>query len=106
MLQPLATQPHLQDSVVHNNKWLLWLSEKLEKIDLKVTPSVGNFILIHFPEGQKSAKAADALLSSKGYILRAVAGYGFPNSLRMTIGTEDENRGVVDTLQQFMKVSD
>ncbi len=97
---------HLQDSIAHNNKWLLWVSEKLEKIDLRVTPSVGNYILIHFPEGLKSAKAADTLLSTKGYILRAVTGYGFPNSLRMTIGTEDENRGVVGILEQFMKASD
>ena len=28
--------------------------------------------------------------------MRRVAGYGLPNALRMTIGTEDDNRTVVD----------
>ena len=94
---------HVQRSVAHNNKWLSWLSDELTKIGLKVTPSVGNFILIHFPQDNRSASAADALLTSKGYILRAVAGYGFPNALRMSIGSEEENRAVVEILTAFMK---
>ncbi len=94
---------HIQKCVLHNIKWVEWVSEKLNSIDLKVTPSVGNFILIHFPDEKRSASAADKLLSSKGYILRAVSGYGFPNSLRMTIGTEPQNRAVVDILSDFMQ---
>ncbi len=96
---------HVQDCVIHNNKWLPWVSEQLEKIGLRVTPSVGNFILVHFPDEKQSAAAADELLTSKGYILRAVTGYGFPNALRMTIGDEEANRGVVDILTGFMKDS-
>ncbi len=45
---------------------------------------------------------ADAFLTSRGYILRAVRGYGFPNALRMSIGTEEANRGVIETLGEFM----
>ena len=34
-------------------KWLAWLTEEIGKLGLKVTPSVGNFLLIHFPrQGQ------------------------------------------------------
>jgi histidinol-phosphate aminotransferase len=99
----IADAGHVQQSVAHNNQWLSWVSEELEKIGLKVTPSVGNFILVHFPDDQRTAAAADALLSSKGYILRAVAGYGFPNALRMTIGRQDENHAVVKILTDFMK---
>jgi histidinol-phosphate aminotransferase len=94
---------HVQNSVAHNNKWLPWLSQQLQNIGLHVTPSVGNFILIHFTDDEKSASAADELLSSKGYILRAVAGYGFPNALRMSIGTEEENRNVIEILTRFMR---
>ena len=36
-------------------------------------------------------------------ILRRVSGYGFPNALRMTIGTEEANRGVVAALTTFLK---
>jgi histidinol-phosphate aminotransferase len=31
-----------------------------------------------------------------------VRGYGFANSLRMSIGTEEANRGVIETLGEFM----
>ena len=67
-----------------------------------MTPSVGNFILIHFPETEgKTAADADALLTSRGAVLRAVKAYRLPNALRMTIGTEEANRLVVKTLAEF-----
>ena len=60
-------------------------------------------MLIHFPDVDgKRAADADEFLTSRGYILRAVRGYGFPNSLRMSIGTEEANRGVIETLGEFM----
>jgi histidinol-phosphate aminotransferase len=76
----------------------------LTDIGLKVTPSVGNFILIHFPEGDPahSAAAADAYLTDRGYVLRAVAAYGLPNALRMSIGSAEANEGVIATLKEFM----
>ena len=95
---------HVERSVQHVETWVSWLTEELTRLDLRVTPSVGNFILIHFPDDRKhSAPAADAYLSERGYILRRVAGYGFPNALRMTVGTEEANRGVVAALTEFLK---
>jgi len=68
-----------------------------------VTSSVGNFILIHFPETKgKTAAEADALLTSRGVVMRAVRAYGLPNALRMTIGTEEANRLTVATLAELM----
>ena len=70
---------------------------------VKVTPSVGNFILIHFPtEKGRDAASADELLKSRGIILRRVAAYGLPNALRMTIGTEEANRLVIDGLRDLV----
>ena len=90
--------------VAHNDRWLAWLSEELPKLGLRVTPSVGNFVLIHFPDdGRHTAAEADAFLSQRGFILRRVTAYGFPNALRMTVGTEDANRGVVAALAEFLK---
>ena len=100
----VGDRAHVQRTVDHNERWLSWLSEELPKLGLRVTPSVGNFLLIHFAdEGKHSAAAADAWLSQRGYILRRVAAYGFPNALRMTVGTEEANRGVVAALAEFLK---
>jgi histidinol-phosphate aminotransferase len=94
-----------QDMVIaHNDKWLPWVVAELEKIGLTVTPSVGNFVLIHFPQtGGKTAIAADAFLKSRGIILRAVGAYDLPQCLRMTIGTESDNRTVIDAFAAYMR---
>ncbi|MDX8523121.1 histidinol-phosphate transaminase [Mesorhizobium sp. MSK_1335] len=100
----IRDRAHIERSVAHNERWLAWLSTELTGLGLRVTPSVGNFVLIHFPDAKKhSAAAAEDYLSQRGYILRRVAGYGFPNALRMSIGTEEANRGVIDALTSFLK---
>jgi len=100
----MRDRAHVERTVAHNETWLSWLTDELTGLGLRVTPSVGNFILIHFPDdGKHSAASADDYLSARGYILRRVAGYGFPNALRMTVGTEEANRGVVAALTEFLK---
>jgi len=68
-----------------------------------VTPSVANFVLIHFPQTKgRTAADADAFLSKRGLILRRLSTYHLPNALRMTVGTEEANRLVVDALAAFI----
>ncbi|MGR6468247.1 histidinol-phosphate transaminase [Rhizobium sp. PAMB 3182] len=99
----IRDQGFVGKAVEHNLAWISTVTEALEKLGLKITPSVANFVLIHFPDVDgKRADAADAFLTSRGYILRAVKGYGFANSLRMTIGSEEANRGVIAALTEFM----
>jgi histidinol-phosphate aminotransferase len=94
---------HVARAADHNAKWLPWLTDEIGKLGLKVTPSVGNFILIHFPETKgKTAKDADAFLTKRGLILRAVGAYRLPNALRMTVGSEEANKLVVAALTEFM----
>jgi histidinol-phosphate aminotransferase len=94
---------HVQKSIAHNSRWLAWLTEEIGKLGLEVTPSVANFVLIHFPQTKgKTAADADAFLTQRGLILRRVAGYGLPNCLRMTVGSEEANRLVVAALKEFL----
>ncbi len=91
-------------SVAHNLDWLARVSQDLTALGLTVTPSVANFVLIHFPDTDgKRATDADDFLTSRGFILRAVRAYGFPNALRMTIGSEEANTGLVAALTEFME---
>lgn len=87
----------------HNKRWRDWMSSEIQRIGLKVTPSVTNFLLIHFSDSGKTAHDADSYLNSKGFILRRVEGYGFPNALRLSIGSEEANRGVVAALKDFLE---
>jgi histidinol-phosphate aminotransferase len=99
----IADTAHQERSRAHNARWLAFLTEEIGKLGLTVTPSVGNFLLIHFPEtAGKTAKEADAFLTSRGLILRAVAAYGLPNALRMSVGTEEANRLLIKSLAEFL----
>jgi len=93
----------LDEAIAHNETWLVKVTEGLEALGLRVTPSVGNFVLIHFPDDpRKDAEAADRYLTERGYVLRRVTGYGFPNALRMSIGSEEANLGTLETLKEFL----
>ena len=94
---------HQDYSREHNSKWLPWLTEEIGKLGLKVTPSAANFILIHFPADKgHTAKDADAFLLKRGLVLRQVTAYKLPNALRMSVGTEEANRLVVQALVEFL----
>jgi histidinol-phosphate aminotransferase len=99
----MEDQAHEEASAAHNERWLPWLTSEIEKLGLKVTPSVANFLLVHFPkDAKRSAQAADAFLKSRAIIVRRVDAYGFPNALRMTVGSESDNRAVVSALSAFL----
>ncbi|KMO34918.1 histidinol-phosphate transaminase [Methylobacterium aquaticum] len=100
----MADDGHIAKAVAHNDAWLPKVTVALEGLGLAVTPSVGNFVLIHFPEeAGRTAAEADAYLTARGLILRRVGAYGLPNALRMTIGTQEANEAVVAALTEFVK---
>lgn len=98
---------HIRMSREHNARWRDRLSEEITRLGLKVTPSVANFVLIHFPEtGARTAAKADAFLTSRGLVLRALGNYKLPHALRLTIGTDEANELVLATLRDFMSRED
>jgi len=94
---------HQERAREHNTRWLAWLSQEIGKLGLTVTPSVANFLLIHFPQTRgRTAKEADAFLTARGLILRQVGAYKLPNALRLSVGSEEANRLVVAALKEFL----
>jgi histidinol-phosphate aminotransferase len=99
----LSDTAHTETARAHNERWLAWLTGEIGKLGLKVTPSVANFVLIHFPDTPgRTARDADTLLTSRGLVLRRLEPYHLPNALRMTVGSEEANRLVVKTLAELM----
>src|SRR5262249_26469298 len=94
---------HQDFSRAHNRTWLAWLTEEIGRLGLEGTPSVANFVLIHFPNQKgKTAPDADKFLTPPRLILRPVGAYKLPNALRMSVGTEEANRLVVLALGEFL----
>lgn len=99
----IEDEAHVSASVAHNEAWLEILPREIAALGLSVTPSVGNFVVIHFPETPgRSARDADAFLTRRGLVLRRIDAYGLPNALRLSIGTEAANRLVLAALRDFL----
>ena len=98
----MRDRSHVTRAIEHNERWLPELAESLGALGLRVTPSVANFVLVHFPDEGRTAAEADAFLLDRGYVLRRVAGYGLPNALRLTIGDDEAMEGVIASLGEFM----
>ena len=99
----LADKAHVAQAAAHNEAWLPKVIEAIVALGLQVTPSVGNFVLIHFPDkpGRRAADA-DQFLLQRGVVLRRVEAYGLKNALRMTIGSEAANRATIEGLGAFL----
>ncbi len=100
-LAALDDQPFIDKVREHTARWREWTTRALRDLGLTVPDSVGNFVLARFPSAAE-ADAADAALRRQGIIVRKMAGYGLAESLRITIGTEEEMRSLVDGMAAFL----
>lgn len=76
------------------------LTGALRQLGIVCDDSQGNFVLARFRDAGEAA-SADAALQDDGIIVRSVAGYGFPEGLRITVGDEDQTGRVIATLTRW-----
>ena len=97
----LGDREFVEHTRAHNTQWRTWFADEIGKLGnagLRAIPSGANFVLVVF-EGALTAEAAYKGLMDAGYIVRWLPGQGLPQALRITIGTEDETRGVIAALR-------
>lgn len=100
----LADQDFVTRSRDHNAKWRAWLTEEMAKLGnagIRTVESKANFLLVLF-EGAVTAEMAYKGLMERGYIVRWLPNQGLAEGLRITIGTEDETRGVASALREIV----
>ncbi len=103
----LADTDFVARSRAHNAHWRNWMNAEIAALSnygLRAIPSAANFILVIF-DGAVSAETADRELIAAGYVVRRLAGQGLGHALRITIGTEAENRGFMDALRAILSKS-
>ena len=94
----------VQETRAHNRKWRAWLTEEITALGnhgVRPVPSYANFLLVLF-EGGKNAEGAQEALAEAGYAVRHLPGQGLPHALRITIGSEEDNRAVVAALRAYL----
>ena len=99
-----AARAALQDpawverSRASNALGLVRLQAGFEALELPSVPSAGNFILVKVPD----AASVFSQLQKQGVIVRPVKGYGLPEYLRVSVGTESQNDRCLEALGQIL----
>ena len=96
-------QDHIEKAILHTRKEVARMETALHKMGIETTRSVGNFVMALFPSTPGfTAHDADLALQANGIVVRRLDSYGLKHALRITIGTEEANTAVLQTLKTFM----
>ena len=95
-----ALDDHLfvAESYELNRRGMEQLVAGLKRLGLEHIPSHGNFITFRAGDGA----AVNQKLLKQGVIVRPIGGYGLPEWLRVTIGTEPENARFLEALEKAL----
>ncbi len=96
-LAALDDREHLERSRRVNAEGATYLERELSTLGLEVWPTDANFVLVRIRRG-----IADELLR-EGIIVRALDGFGLPGHVRITIGTQEQNRRLVEALGRLLR---
>lgn len=105
-LGQIATQAAISDQdfvtscSIKNREGLTQLYSFCEEHGLTYFPSQTNFILIDF---KVDGNEIFQYLMKHGYIVRSGVPLGFPTSVRITIGSKEENEGLLNVLTKFLQ---
>ena len=92
----LKDTDHVKESQGSNAAGKAFLYRAFNDMGLRYIETEGNFIMLYVePSG---AEITDALLK-QGVIVRPMSGYGYPNAVRVTIGTQQENERFIKALK-------
>ncbi|MES9903521.1 MAG: histidinol-phosphate transaminase [Sedimenticola sp.] len=95
----LQDQEFVEQSIEVNRRGMVQLSDALDQMQIAYIPSVGNFITV---DVGRPVEEVDLALLKLGCIARPLANYGMPQHLRITIGTEEENRRFLGAFKEVM----
>jgi histidinol-phosphate aminotransferase len=102
-LASLSDEAHVIRSRIHNSEQLPIVSKELERLGMKITPSIANFVLAEIPEGNLSLDGFFREMIGEGIIVRPVANYGFERGVRISIGTQEENARLFDAVKTVLE---
>jgi histidinol-phosphate aminotransferase len=90
-------------AIEHNTLWSKKIFTILEKSKIVTNKPTANFFLMNFDKIKISSDEVFEKLAKERLILRKMEQYKIPNSLRLTIGTEEANQHFIKTIQEICK---
>lgn len=95
----LGDERHLSKVLDNNRKAKVYLSDALMALGLDPVPTEANFVMVKVGA---DAEALTKRLFEKRVLVRWLGGYDLPDYIRVTIGTQEENRLFVETLKRVI----
>lgn len=89
----------VEECKVKNRQGLEQFYQFCEENQLSYYPTQTNFILINM---EVDGDQVFQFLMERGYIVRSGKALGFPTAVRITVGTQEQNEGVLKVLGEFL----
>lgn len=102
-LVAIGDAEHVRRSIESNRAGLKQLSGGLNNLGVKFVPSFANFILVDF--GFETEPLSEDMLKH-GVIVRPMRWMGFPNCIRVSVGTHAENEKFLQVLTELHAPAD
>jgi histidinol-phosphate aminotransferase len=93
----LGDHDFLERTLAGTNEGRAMLQNGLEEAGFEVLQGNTNFLAVKTSSDEVCRKLSEGLLQ-QGVIIRSLAGFGFPELFRVTIGTDEENRVFLEAL--------
>jgi histidinol-phosphate aminotransferase len=100
-LAAIDDQEHVAHSVESNAHEMKFVTEELALAGVRYTPSAGNFLLV---DTGRDCEEDFLRLLHEGVIVRPMKLYGFPTSLRVTIGRHEDNEKFLECLNHVSRM--
>ena len=100
-LAALDDEEHARRSLEANRQGMEFLNLELTRLGLPYVPSHGNFVLVRVGNGNEVFQR----LLSQAVIVRPMGAYEFPEYVRVTVGTMEENRRFIQALGRIMRTA-
>lgn len=97
-LAAMQDEDHVARTVANNDAGLAFFHAAFAERGLEFVPSVANFVLVKVGDGDAVFQA----MLREGVIVRAMRGYKLPEWVRISVGTEAQNRRGLEVLDRSL----
>ena len=96
----LKDEAHIRLSIERNAEGVEFLTSRLQEMGFRVVPTSANFIYLETAEDPTQLAHR---VQNEGCIIRSLTPWGIPNALRISVGTPEQNRILIEALSRALR---
>ena len=97
----LDDSAHIENTIASCREGMENMEMVFKELELDYIPSSANFLTLVFENEEEAASFCDTMLHN-GIILRHLRGWGHPECIRVTVGTEEENEYLIKCISKVL----